>query len=369
LNRQSDEISIKRAVKNSIWESLFSVDEICKLLRSPNPLTIFLDANDSDFSSYLVNILAAKPTVLSYSACFHSLKARQTTFAQTLLSLLFLEGNNIQTKHSFAEDFLVKSRRFRKFSTKYAVPNKTGRVFESLLLDSSNGKQVAAKFLKCMTCNGNELKKIGMYRDLCNSKSSKAFFAEVVGCMQTAKENKKDLLAYPIIFCFLDIPAEKLVMGTLEEMLESEILNGASTSNAKFWLVSRGKIGYTHFQELIAKNNDFKKFISVEEIPLLYPAGVQKMNPNSSSFATLTHLSKRVICEVEEKSQVFSGNKISYLLSDGKLEEFLRFLLATTEHELSVAKFSNSLFSLMELALNTYPSTLTWERIEAEFSA
>ncbi|MFW9795265.1 MAG: hypothetical protein ACFFEE_13235, partial [Candidatus Thorarchaeota archaeon] len=153
-------------------------------MQSRKQVVVFLDENDSDFGAYVVEALRTDIDVLSYYAFFHYMKQRQHILSQTLMSLLFLEAIDIRTRKSFAEEVMVVSQPSRRLVKKFRISGRLGDVFEAFLLGSAVRRQISAKFLKCMKCNGSELKKIGMYKDLSDSRNLGLFFSDLIKCFK-----------------------------------------------------------------------------------------------------------------------------------------------------------------------------------------
>ncbi|NIO37068.1 hypothetical protein GTO27_05125, partial [Candidatus Bathyarchaeota archaeon] len=173
-------LEIGTFIRHVTWKHLYPIENLRRLMQSRKQVVVFLDENDSDFGAYVVEALRTDIDVLSYYAFFHHMKQRQHLLSQTLMSLLFLEAINIRTRKPFAEEVMVVSQPSRRLVKKFRISGRLGDVFEAFLLGSAVRRQISAKFLKCMKCDGSELKKIGMYKDLSDSRNLGLFFSDLI---------------------------------------------------------------------------------------------------------------------------------------------------------------------------------------------
>jgi hypothetical protein len=361
--------SIRTIVKQVTWKHLYPANKLKELIQSSKPVVAFLDANDSDLSSYIVNTLRGDTNTFSYHANFYSMKQRQNALSQTLLSLLFLEANNIRTGKSFAEDFLTASQTPRRFVMKYKIPGRTGEVFEALLFGSPLRKQLSIKFLKCMTCARSELKKIGMYRDLRETTTLAYFFTDVMKCFKDKSAKVTRNFRWPMVVCFCDVPVEELRIVSLNESELEKIFNATIRSCVKLWLISRGNLNEYDTQMRLDVGDDLTPPIQFERVPLLYRRKFGEGISEVARTIDLTGLSRNIISEVDRQGNIASRRKIDDLISIKVLEKFLEILLDSVDEGLSVSKFSVDFSSLLELALQKDPNALTLENIKNEFLA
>lgn len=330
-------------------------------------MVVFLDENDSEFGSYIIEALRTDINVFSYYAFFHYMKQRQHILTQSLLSLLFLEAINIRTGKSFAEEVMALSQRSRRLVKKYKISGRLGEVFEAFLLGSPVRRQISAKFLKCMRCDGSELKKIGMYRDLSNSRNLAFFFSDVMKCFEDKKASVERGFQRPIIMCFCNVPVLDLSIVSLNRSGLGKILSTTKRPIVKFWLVSQGDLREYSFQKQPEMEKDLAPLVQFERIPLLYRKESRRSTSRVVRPLDLAGLSRHIISELGKQSIIAPDMEIKELISDRILEEFLEIVLSGVDVGLRVSKFSVDFSSLIELVLQKYPKALTSKNIKDVF--
>jgi len=337
-------------------------------MRSRKPMVVFLDENDSELGSYIIEALRRDINILSYYTYFRYMKQRQHTLSHSLLSLLFLEAINVQTGKSFAEDVMALSQPSRRLVKKYKIPGKLGEVFETLLLGSAVRRQISVKFLKCMRCTASELKSIGMYRDLNDLRNLAFFFSDVVECFKEKRASVKRDFQRSIAICFCNIPVADLAIISLKKSGLGKIFSTTTQPVVKFLLVSQGELKEFSYQKQSDIGDDLAPLVQFERIPLLYRKELRKSTSKIARPSDLVRLSRHIISELDKRDIIGPGKKIDNLIPDKMLKKFVEIVLADVDEGLSVSKFSVDFSSLLELVLEKYPKTLTSQNVKDSFS-
>jgi len=354
-------------IKMKTWKLAFPVAWVMKALQSERSVLLFLDENDSDFNSYLVEILKTNQHFLSYYANYVHLKRRQKTFAQALLSLLFLESKNIQTGKSFAEDVttvITKALRLinridRRMHTRTAS---LFRVFIALLSGNQKRRAASIRFLKCMKCYTGRLKWFELSRDLRDQEETAKFFSDILnwfflsGELETEGHQRKFIACIGNIYHPKEMQFKYLLDSGLPELFE-QILPEVPEQNVKFCLVSAGKIPeeYVESGTYEVWTEDIpNEVIKIVRVPFV---------------SEVTDIEKLVLSVIKEliASEPNLGSLISNLLSEDILSELSNILLKQNNGNVCVIDIANDLSTLLGAAIQKSPSALTLDELHMLF--
>ena len=355
-----------QAIKMKAWEYVFPDEWVLRTFQSMKPVLLFLDENDSDFNSYLFEILKTNRDFLPYYVDYVHLKRRQKTFAQTLLSLLFLESKNIQTGKSFAQDVIRVIKKAIGFIDYKSVDgrmyNKTTslfRVFSAFLSGTEKERAVSIKFLKCMKCDmtSGHLRRFELSRDLKDQKNTARLFSDILTWFVLSEE----LRHRKFLACTGNVPIDEMkpeyvTDSGLPELFE-QISQKPFRQRVKFCLVSEGGVSkeyvesgtYSVWSEHIP-NEVFK----IVRVPLV------------SEVANIENLVLSVIKDLVSAGTILSPLTFD-LVSKDVLNEFSNIIIEQNNGKVSIIDIANDLSALFGVAIQKYPKALTLNDVHALF--
>ena len=381
------DLDLFNMIKMKAWNYVFPVERVLEALQSDKPVLMFLDENDSDFSSYLVEVLSTTQGFLSYYADYIHLKKRQKTFAQTLLSLLFLESKNIQTGKSFAEDvvgvlkehpqtWIQETEHHREYNTDALI---LFMVFSAFLHGTEKQRAASIKFLKCMKCYPGHLKfdRWKLLVDVKDQKDTAKFFSDILTYFLLSGELGTNGRRRRFIACVGNIPilhmycvsryeqlmrARDLIDSGLPELFE-QISSKLSKRKIKFCLVSKGNVheildtfvfGRTDkLPDWWTQRQTPSEMIQIVSVPLVLKAKME--NLVLSIFKDLRGL------------KTLLGSLTSNLVSEEILKMFSHVLNEKKKGKVSVMDISRGLLALFGVAIQKYPRALALNDIYTLF--
>mgnify|MGYP001105171685 CR=1 FL=1 len=362
-------VDLFNVIKMKVWKYAFPLERVLNAFQSEKPVLLFLDENDSDFNSYLLEVLKTNQDFLTYYADYIHLKKRQKTFAQTLLSLLFLESKNVQTGKTFAGDVVrVVTQAFH--SVDYHTVNQFMRmkiasllrVFRAFLSGTGTERAASISFLKCMKCDVSygHLKSFGFFQDLSDQENTAKFFSNILACFISMEK----LNGRKFVVCIGNIPIHEpgdLIDSGLPELFDQ--ISPKLKRIVKFYLVSKGSIlgdrVDLNFMSPRSENHDFlieyKDDLKIVRIPFV------------SKVTNIEDLASSIVKDLTA-FRTHIGLVISDLVSEDSLKKLSSVLIEHCNRQVSVLDISHALSALLGVAIEKYPTPLTSADINALFA-
>lgn len=367
-------------IQKKTWKQVSSANWVLQVCNSEKPIMLFLDENDSDFNSYLLDILKSDPSALSYYIDYVHLKKRQKTFAQTILSALFLESKNIRTGTSFARDVtrvVRKAVRLIDYNTlsewKHIRTDSVYEVFSAFLDGTEKWRAVSIELLKCMKCHSGDLRRFRMTKDLRKQDDAARFFSDIVSCFLLSGELDRSDCRQKFVACLGNVPLDELypfdlLISGLPELFE-QINPKLLDQRLKLYLVSKGNLindysdldstSYrSRINRLIEDYRDLpaSDLFEIIDVPLISDANVVADVVNS------------VVKELGSLD-VGLGPMVSDLIPDDLVKGFSNTLKELTNGKVRVIDISKGLLTLLGAAIYKYPIALTSDDLHNLFSS
>jgi len=372
-------INLFDMIQIEFWKQVCSAERVLNALHSEKPVALFLDENDSDFNSYLLDILKIDKSFLSYYVDYIPLKKKRKTFAQTLLSALFIESKNVRTGKLFAEDVLRVIRKAVRLIN-YDSINKWRnvrtasifRVFSALLYGSEKERAASIELLKCMKCYSGDLRKFGLSQDLRDQENTARFFSEILSCFLFSGRLDKDDYHQKFVVCVGDIPIYEMSPYTLLDSGLSELLEQIKSKQIdhriKFCLIPRGNLVY-YFSEL--DKFSFRHAVNrlIEEYRTLLSDRIfDVINiPLISDAATIEKAVRNVIKKLSALDNELVTSA-SGLIPDKIVKKFSNMLIEQNKGKARIIDVSKWLLTLFATAIEKNPIPLTSDDLYTLFS-
>ncbi len=363
-----EDSNLFEAIKMKAWEHAFPDEWVLRKFQSMKPVLLFLDENDSDFSSYLFEILKTNQNFLPYYVDYVHLKRRQKTFAQTLLSLLFLESMNVQTGRMFAEDVIRTIREAirridytwvdRRMKTRTAS---LFQVFLAFLSGTEKKRALSINFLKCMRCYPGHLRLFGFPRDLRDQEDTVKLFSDVLTWIFLSEEQKTRKLQRKFLACTGNIPIEDVKPEYLGRAGLKELFNQISRKpfkeEVKFCLVSHGEISQEYTESGMHARQIQHTIEEVFEIVRI---------PFATKVVDTEKLTSGVLKDLTAPGAILGSVK-SDLVPNNVLKEFSKIIVEQNQGNVKIIDIANDLSALVGVAMQKSPRTLTLDDVHALF--
>jgi len=371
-------INLFDMIQIEFWKQVCSVERVLNALNSEKPIALFLDENDSDFNLYLRDILKIDQNFLSYYVDYIPLKKKQKTFAQTLLSALFIESKNVRTGKPFAEDVLRIIRKAVRLINYDSIDKwrniRTAsifRVFSALLYGSEKERAASIEFLKCMKCCPAALWKFGLSQDLRAQENTTRFFSEILSCFLFSGGLDKDCYHQKFVICVGNIPIYEMNPYALSDSGLLEFLEQIKSKHLdyrlKLCLVPRGNLVY--FSEL--DKFSFRRAINrlIEEYRALLSDRIfDVINiPLISDVATIEKAVRNVIKKLAALDNGFIMSAPS-LIPDKIVRKFSNMLMEQNKGKARIIDISKWLLALFATAIEKNPIPLDSDDLYTLFS-
>jgi len=356
--------NLQTVIKNEAWRKFFPVETLQKAFQSEKPALLFLDSHDSDFESYLIEVLRTEQDFLSYYADYVHHKKSQITFAQTLLSLLFLDSTNVQTSSTFAHDaFDITKGAF--FSMDYTSVRQwmnvrvsaLFKVFRAFLFGNTEERSASIAFLKCMKCPYGHLESFGFPNDLSDQENTARFFSNIINCFYLGGDHRK------IVICIGNIPIHEMMAFSiansgLQEVFE-KIPGGPAEYRFKLCLVSKGHVLGNDLDEHTLDHE-----YNIDNLSLFFePVYIPKI----SDSATIKRLVSSIVSNIDAPGiHTNSGKRmvISDLISEDIVEQFSKTLTSEDNRKARIIDIANGLSALVGIAVQKYPTRLVSDDVQ-----